>query len=187
MGSIRLLLILLCAWGTSGCYVVSLFGITHAQSMVFDESLLGRWKNAEDETELVIERDEWKSYAITWHDRSGDQQFTGRLTTIANAQYLDATVRAGKDPGPTVLPIHIVGRIGHSEGALSIEVLRYEWFLERVGRASLGNLSAVVDERDVVVVTSPRARWRAWLGTHNVLPDLFEEPMRFVRMTEVSK
>ena len=181
------LLVLACACLSSGCYVANLSGIADASNSVLDEILVGRWQNTEDEVEVVVARDEWQSYAVTWRDRSNEQQFTGRLTAIGGRRFIDLTPRSGTDAGPVLLPVHVTCRLTVTDGALVVEVMNYEWFTRRLGRRQLVGLTAVIDDRGTVLVTSTTAQWRKWLLAHATSTEVFEEAWTLTRIPEVSK
>ena len=53
---------LLCAAAiSSGCLVLALQPAYDAESVVFDEALVGQWENADDGARATIERGEWRS------------------------------------------------------------------------------------------------------------------------------
>jgi hypothetical protein len=185
MRVLRLLIVLACASVTSGCYVVSVAGLGDAAA-TFDESLLGRWRNVEDDVDLVLERDEWSTYGVTLRDRTGSQRFTGRLATIGGARYFDLTIHAGTDPGPALLPVHIIGRITLRDGSLLVELLDYDWFRGRLKRGSL-TIPALLDARDTVLIAASRAQLARWLSAHASSPALFSEAMTLAREPESSK
>jgi hypothetical protein len=53
--------LLAAALSSNGCLVLALQPAYDDRSVVFDESLLGRWENKDDQTQLTIERGEWRS------------------------------------------------------------------------------------------------------------------------------
>lgn len=180
MRAIRILLVLLSACLTTGCYVVSVSGLADTASSAFDESLLGQWKSAEDGVELVIARDEWRSYAVTMRDRSGEQRFTARLVTIGNSRYVDLTIQNGLETNPAVLPVHIVGRVSQKDDTLEVELLDYDWFRGRHSRGSL-TTPAVVDERDTILLTGTRSQLRKWLAANASSSRIFAEALVLTR------
>lgn len=176
MRALRILLVLLSACATTGCYVVSVSGLADTASSTVDERLLGRWKSAEDEVELVIARDEWRSYAVTMRDRTGEQRFTARLHTIGEVEYFDLTIQNGTETNPALLPIHILGRVKHEDTTLQVELLDYDWFRGRMARGSL-TTPAVVDERDTILLTGTRTQLRRWLAANGAAPKFFAEAL----------
>ena len=93
---------------SSGCLVVTLQPAYDDQSLVFEEALLGQWENAEDGTRATIERGEWRSYKITFVDRTATRVFQGNLTKIGASTFLDLTEMRGADPGPPLVPVHTI-------------------------------------------------------------------------------
>lgn len=180
MRALRVLLVVLSACATTGCYVVSVSGLADTASSTFDESLLGHWTSREDDVDLLVERDEWRTYAITMRDRTGEQHFTGRLAVIGGARYVDLTIQHGTEASPALLPVHIIGRVTHHESTLRIDLLDYDWFRGRVSRGSL-TTPAVLDERDSLLLTAPRAQLRRWLAANAATPALFAEVLVLTR------
>lgn len=176
MRGLHLLAIVAAAWLTSGCYVVSVHGIADPSAVVFDDALLGQWKNADgdqDPQELLVERDEWRTYAVTLTDRSGEpQRFTVRLVKIGQAQYFDATIHGGTEPGPALLPVHIFGRVAVREGRLELGTPDYDWFSGRLERGGL-TIPALRTERDTVLVSAAPRQLRRWLAANAAAP-MFE-------------
>lgn len=176
MRGLRLLVLVAAAWLSSGCYVVSVHGITDPEAIVFDEALLGQWKSAEgdqDPQELLIERDEWRTYVVTLKDRSGEaQRFTVRLVKIGSAQFFDATIHGGTEPGPALLPVHVFGRVSVRDGRLELETPDYDWFSGRLGRGAL-TIPALRTERDTILITAAPKQLRRWLAANGAGP-MFE-------------
>ena len=86
MRVLLVLLVVVCAGSTSGCYVASISGLTDASSTIFDENLLGSWRDAEDEVGLDVTRDEWRTYAIIYRDDTSEYRGTARLTMLGRRQ-----------------------------------------------------------------------------------------------------
>jgi hypothetical protein len=159
----------------AGCYVASLSPLCDVSTQAFDEALLGRWQSEEDRIELQVERDEWGSYAVTWRDPGGEQRFTVRTTAIGSIRLFDATVPVGVDPGPALLPVHILGRIGLDGETLTLELVDYDWIAARDRRGALDGLAVTFADREVALLVSPPDRLRAWFGRHAAAPGLFAE------------
>jgi hypothetical protein len=186
MRFLKLLLLFAATCSASGCYVVSVTGLADTSSSVFDETLLGRWRNAEDELEVSIERAEWRSYDVKLRDRTGEQRFTARLTLIGETQFFDLAPHAGTDPGVSLLPVHILGRVAQRDGALAVDLLDYDWFTGRLARGSL-TTSALLDDREVLLLTAGRPQLRRWLAAHVASPAMFTEFTTLTRESEMSK
>jgi hypothetical protein len=169
-----IVLVLVAASGTAGCYVATIAGLAESASAGFEEALLGTWESDEDDIELVLTRDEWQSYGVAFRDRAGEQRFTGRLTNIAGMQMFELTLHTGLETSPVLLPVHIVGRLTLKADTLVVELLDYDFFRERIGRASF-KLPAVLDDRETVIVTASRTQFRRWLETNAAGAGLFSE------------
>jgi hypothetical protein len=180
---LRVLLVLLVAWSTAGCYVASVAGLADSFAPVFDEALVGRWRSAEDDIGLELARDEWRTYAVTLNDRTGEQRFTGRLVAVAGVHLFDLTIHAGTESDPVLLPVHIIGRVAVSDGTLVVELLDYEWFRNRMKRGGL-TLPVAVDDRETVLITASRDRLRRWFTANAGTPGLFSEIFTLQREEE---
>jgi hypothetical protein len=158
---------------------VSLQPVYDAPSVVFDESLIGRWANAADETSATIERGEWRSYKIAYTDRFATLNFHGNLTTIGTSAFLDLTQVRGADAGPYLIPVHGVFRVLIAGDTSTVTPLDYGWFTRATSRATIRGLTAAVDDRRNVVVTSSTLDLRRWLAR---APDAaFSAAMTFTR------
>ena len=148
----------------SGCLVVTLQPAYDDQSLIFEETLLGQWENAEDSTRATIERGQWRSYKITFVDRTGTRVFQGNLAKIGAATFLDLTELRGADPGPLLVPVHTVARLSVKADELEVALLDYEWFTRAMSRKTLGRLSTAVDDRRNAVITATTGEIKRWLA-----------------------
>jgi hypothetical protein len=164
---------------SSGCLVLALQPAYDAESVVFDEALIGEWENADDGTSATIERGEWRAYKVTYADRFSKRPFQGNLTRIGSATYLDLTEMRGVDPGPFLVPVHGVLQVSVSGDALTAAMLDYNWFMRAMARKSLGRFATAVDDRRNAVMTSPTEELRRWLL--RAPPEAFSAPMTFIR------
>jgi hypothetical protein len=183
MRALRVLLVLVCACSAAGCYVASLTSLSDAASTTFDEALLGRWNNAEDDSHLELTRDEWSTYAVLYRDSMGEQRWTGRLTPIGTKRFFDITMAAGNESSPVLLPVHIIGRVALQDDRLDVEILSYEWFRGRLRRGTL-TTTAVLDDRETILLTAPRDRLRRWLEVNAGVGPLFADAMTFTKERE---
>lgn len=132
-------------------------------SVAYDEALLGQWENADDQTSVMIERAQWRSYRITITDRSSMHTFQGNLTRIGSSTFMDVTEVRGNDLGPYLVPVHGIIRVKADGDTLTGSDLRYDWFLQAMPRKTLGRLAAAMDDRRNVILSSTTAELRAWL------------------------
>jgi hypothetical protein len=184
LGSFLCVLRVLCGYAllaaaSSGCLVVTLQPAYDDQSLIFDEALLGQWENAEDGTRATIERGEWRSYKITFVDRTATRVFQGNLTKIGASRFLDLTEMRGADPGPLLVPVHGIARVTVRDAALDVALLDYDWFTRAISRKSLGRLSTAADDRRNVVITATTGEVKRWLA--RTPADAFAAPATFTR------
>ena len=155
---------LLAALASSGCLVVSLQPAYDAASVVFDESLVGRWENAADETSATIERGEWRSYKVAYTDRFTTLTFHGNLTQTAAWTLLDLTQVRGADAGPYLVPVHGLFRVAIAGDTLTVAPLDYNWFTRALADRKLAGLAAAFDDRRNVAIASSTPELRRWLA-----------------------
>ncbi len=163
----------------SGCLVVTLQPAYDDQSLVFEEALLGQWENGEDGTRATIERGEWRSYKITFVDRTATRVFQGNLTKIGASTFLDLTEMRGADPGPLLVPVHTVARVAVKDNELDAALLDYDWFMRAMSRKTLGRLSTAIDDRRNAVITATTGELKRWLA--QTPPGAFAAPATFTR------
>ena len=164
---------------SSGCLVVTLQPAYDDQSVTFNEALLGQWENAEDGTRATIERGEWRSYKITFVDRTTTRVFQGNLTKIGASQFLDLTEMRGADPGPFLVPVHGLAKIALKGDTLDVALADYDWFMRAIARKTLGRLSTAIDDRRNAVMTATTVEMRRWLA--QAPPGAFSAPATFTR------
>jgi hypothetical protein len=151
------------AFASSGCLVISLQPAYDADSVVFDEALVGQWQNADDQLLLTVERGEWRSYKITYTDRSSSRILNGNITRIGEQQFVDVTEMRGADPGPYLLPVHGIFRMNVERDTLAVTPLDYDWFMAAIKEKRRDVPSVAIDDRKNVVMTSPTVELRRWL------------------------
>jgi hypothetical protein len=164
---------------SSGCLVVSLQPAYDDQSVVFDEALLGQWENAEDGERATIERGEWRSYRITYVDRTATRTFHGNLTKVGMTLLLDVTEVRGTDPGPLLVPVHCLVRVAVAGDTLTAARLDYDRFMRARTQKTMGFPSSAIDDRRNAVITVPTSDLRRWLL--KIPADAFAAPATFTR------
>ena len=80
----------------------------------------------------AIERGEWRSYKITYAERSTTRTFQANLAKIGTVSFLDLTEMRGADPGPFLVPVHGVLRISVDGDRLTASLLDYPWFMRAI-------------------------------------------------------
>jgi len=160
----RVAALVVLASASSACLVTTLHPAYDDGSRIFDERLIGQWENGEDRTSATIERAEWRSYKVTYIDRSTTTTFHGNLTRVGEALFLDLTQSHGVDAGPYLLPVHGVYRIAFSGDALSVAGLDYVWFSRTLTAKKLARLAATLDGRRNVLLAATTGELRAWLA-----------------------
>jgi hypothetical protein len=177
--SIALSALLLASTLSAGCLILALQPAYDAESVAFDEALVGEWENTDDGSKATVERGEWRSYNISYAERSATRTFQGNLTKIGTLSFLDLTEMRGADPGPFLVPVHGVLRISVDGDRLTASLLDYPWFMRAMTQKTLRGISVAVDDRRNIVMTDPTGDIRRWLARS---PDeAFSAPMTFSR------
>lgn len=174
--------VLAAAVGSNACLVLSLQPVYDDASVVFDESLLGKWENLDDQTQLTVERGEWRSYRIVFTERGTSRTLNGNLTRLGDApgaRYVDVTEKRGADPGPYLLPVHGIFRITSEGDELRAAPMDLNWFTRAAAGKRRGIPALAIDDRRNVVIASPTAEVRAWLARAPAAA--FGTPMTFTR------
>jgi hypothetical protein len=182
---VRFAAVVLAAFASSGCLVLSLQPAYDDKSIVFEESLLGSWSSSEDQVQATIERGEWRSYKITYTDHSATRTFQGNLTKIGAAQLIDLTESRGADPGPYLVPVHAVYRLEIKGDTLTAAPLDYGWFTRAMQQKLLSRLTVSFDDRRNTVIASSTPELRRWLAKPPA--DVFAAPMTFERVAQAFK
>jgi hypothetical protein len=179
MRSIALSALLLASTLSAGCLILALQPVYDAESVAFDEALIGEWENTDDGSRATLERGEWRSYKITYAERSSTRAFQSNLTKIGTVSFLDLTEMRGDDPGPFLVPVHGLLRITVEGDRLTASLLDYPWFMRAMTEKTLRGISVAVDDRRNLVITDRTRDIRRWLA--RVPEDAFSAPMTFAR------
>ena len=168
---------------SSGCLVLTLHPAYDDRTVVWDEGLLGEWRDEEDNIQATVERSEWRSYRIRFARPSETADFTGHLTAIGDQYFLDLMPERGVDYGPVLVPAHLILRVtragdGWEVAGLDYEALRRDAAAER----HVGGGSSALDQRHNVLLTASTPELRQWLraGAARV----FGAPVVFERVSK---
>lgn len=151
------------------------------ESIAWDEGLLGRWRDAEDNVEVTIERGEWRSYRVHYKHPIEEADFTGRLTIIGDAHFLDLMPARGLDYGAVLIPAHLVVRLSCERDTCEVWGLDYDALRAAIKAGRLARLPATFDQRQNVVLTGSTDGLRTWLRARTEKD--FDAPVTFERMT----
>ena len=165
-----------------GCLVLSLNPVYTDDSLTWDPDLLGKWHDADDNVRVDIDRGEWRSYRIHYEHPIEKGDLTGYLTAVGDERYLDVMPVRGMDRGSFVVPVHAILRVRLKGDTLEVAPLSYDWFVDRV-RASrdAGGLALTRDQKENVLILSPPAKLRAWVGAQPHDGPMFGAAATFTR------
>jgi hypothetical protein len=155
-------LLCLAGLGASGCLVASLHPIYDDESIVFDEALVGTWENRESEVSAVLSRGEWRSYHVAYTDRFGTTRFTGHLTTIGTARFLNIRPEDGLERPAFLIATNGILQVAIDGDRLRVREPEYGVVLQRLNAGALG-IDAATDLKQNILLTATSAKVRAWL------------------------
>ncbi len=155
-------LLLTMALVSPGCLVSSLQPIYVDDAIVFDESLLGRWENRETEISVELTRAQWRSYHVAYTDRFGTTRFTGHVTNIGAARFLNLRPEDGLERPAFLVATNGFLQIETTASGVRVREPDYAALLERVQAGTAGT-PAATDLKKNIVLTAPSARLRSWL------------------------
>jgi hypothetical protein len=147
---------------SSGCLVGSLQPLYDDESILFDEALVGTWENRESEVTVVVGRGEWRSYEVAYTDRFGTTKFTGHLTSIGTARFLNIRPENGVERAAFLVAINGLLQIEIEAARVRVREPEYGMVLTRLKAKKLG-VDAGIDLKQNVVITESTAKLRPWL------------------------
>jgi len=153
--------------GAPGCLVLSLHPAYDNDWIAWDPAFVGQWKDSDDNATLRVEAAEWRSYKLHYEHPSEKGDLTGYLTIVGDDRYLDVMPVRGEDRGSFVIPVHMIMKLTIEGETLTLAPLSYDALADRLraGRGAPPGLSAVMDQKQNVLITSATARLRSWLRT----------------------
>lgn len=177
---IRLASLVLAVLLSQGCLVLSLQPAYDDKSVAWDEGLVGRWRDAEDNVEVMIEAGEWRSYRVHYKHPVEEADFTAHLTIVDDTHFLDLMPARGLDYGAVLVPAHLVVKIVRDGDRCRVWSLDYDRLRAAVKAQRAGNAGATFDARQNVIVTRPTDALRAWLRSRT--DEDFDAPATFERI-----
>ncbi len=167
---------------TSGCLVLGLDRFYDEPAIIFDERLLGSWKDDDDNVTAVIERSEWRSYKIKFTHPIETGTLTGYLFKEGTSTYLDLTPVRGQDGGSFVMPGHALVRVTIAADEMTVAPLAHEWFMRALAAKTLpASLQGFRSEREQIILAAPRAALRRWLESRTADDPAFGAAATFKR------
>jgi hypothetical protein len=148
---------------SSGCLVVSLHPSYDDESIAWEPSLVGTWRDADDKMSLMIDLAEWRSYRVHYEHPSEKGDLTGYLTIVGDQRYLDVLPLRGQDYGSFLLPAHGLLRLDLDGDRLVLTPLSYDEFADRLRGGRPTGIAAIFDQKQNALLTAPTARLRSWL------------------------
>jgi hypothetical protein len=168
----------------SGCLVVSLQPVYDEQHVVYEEGLIGTWKEADGNATLVATRGAWNAYELAYTDGLDTTRVSGFLTRIGQSVLLDVTTAAGVEEPPVTVQAHWVFLVELRGDTLTLRGMDFDWFKAHAGEKSLAALGIVPDVDGNRVMTASTAALRAWLTQHAADTAIWDEPMGFTRQKQ---
>ncbi len=176
----RLLLLVFVVLSAPGCLVVALDRFYEDSSIVFDESQLGTWKDADDSLTVTIERSDWRAYRLHYVHTTETRVLSGYLFKVGEQRYLDLSPLRGEDPGMFLLPAHTILRVTIGAGEVTVAPLDFDWFSSAFSKQALpADLRAARGERSQVVLAAERAVLVKWLAARTAKDPAFGDAVTF--------
>ena len=147
---------------SAGCLVASLHPVYDDESILFDEALVGTWQNRESEITVVVGRGEWRSYNVAYTDRFGTTKFTGYLTTVGTARFLNIRPEDGLERPAFLLATNGILQVEIEAARVRVREPEYGTVLVRLNAGKLG-VDAAIDLKQNIVITVSTAKLRSWL------------------------
>jgi hypothetical protein len=173
--------VLLAAFASAGCLVLTLQPIYDEPTIEFDEKLLGTWEDAEDSSSAVFARGTWKSYEVSYAGRGTAMRLTAYATRIGDSRCLDLAPEHGAGAMPLLVPAHAFCRFQLLGDTLTATPLEYDWSVRAVDQGTSRKLRFAIDGRNNLLLTSPTSVLREWILTTLKAAGAYGEPMTFVR------
>jgi hypothetical protein len=166
---------------SQGCLVLSLQPAYTDEAIAWDEGLLGRWRDAEDDVEVTIERGEWRSYRVHYKHPIEEADYTAWLTVIGDTHFLDLMPARGLDYGAVLIPSHLVLRISRDGDRWLVSSIDYDRLRASIKAGRAATLAgAAFDQRQNIVLTASSAALRDWLRART--DEDFDAPTSFERI-----
>jgi hypothetical protein len=176
----RLLLLAFVATCAPGCLVVALDRFYEEASIVFDERLLGTWKDTDDSLTVTIERSDWRAYRLHYVHTTETRVLSAYLFRVGDTHYLDLSPLRGEDPGLFLLPAHTILRVTIGAGEVTAAPLDFDWFSAAFSKQSLpADLRAARGERSQVVLAAERVVLVKWLAARTAKDPAFGDAVTF--------
>ena len=178
----RLAALVLASTTASGCLVVALDRFYEDTAIVFDERLIGTWKDADDNLTVTIERSDWRAYRLQYVHTTDTRVLSAYLFKVRETFYLDVSPLRGEDPGMFLLPAHTIVRLTIGDGEITASPLDFDWFSAALTRQALpADLRAARSERSQLVLAAERAVLVRWLAGRTDKDPAFGDPAVFKR------
>jgi hypothetical protein len=174
-----LLLVPLC-----GCLVVSLQPVYDDQHVVFEEGLLGTWKDADGKATLVVTRGAWNTYELTYSEGPDPMRVSGHLTRVGQSLLLDVTTATGVDEPPVTIQAHWIFLADLRGDSLTLRLMDFDWFKAHAGDKALAPLGLVPDVDGNRVMTASTPVLREWFARHVTDAAIWDEAAALTRQKQ---
>jgi hypothetical protein len=173
--------LLVVALSNCGCLVSSLQPVYDKGAIRYDPALVGTWEDEDRRFSVAVASGPWQSYRVTVTAQSRETALVGYEFVLGRSRFVDLTPEHGLEAGPVVVPTHAVARFSVSGDRLELRPLDYDWFRAGIEKSALENLSAVLDERENVLVTAAADGLRSWIAANHARDGVLGPPLVFRR------
>ena len=185
--SVVLLLALMLLLVAPACLVRSVEPWLKADSLTFEEDLLGGWVGKADDgggdVAMTFLRAEGPgAYVVQYAGKDGQGTFTARLGKFGSDYYLDFRPKEGAPgvDGLLLFPMHSVARLELGPDSLVVHILNYDAVKEAAKTGRLETLRCVWDDNELVLAATSEELQRFLLGLGRE-SKLFAPAMRLSR------
>ena len=178
------LLFLTVAFLAGGCIVTSLHPLYTQDDIIFDESLVGSWRQKNDNTTWMFKKTENNRYQLFVFDEDGSGEFEACLMRLEEYLFLDLTPA---EPENTPLndfyflhlvPTHSFMKVELDENTLILGFISLNWFEDLSMKKKDIGVKYEVRDDDMILMTAPTEELKQFVLTNAEKEGFFEfEPL----------
>jgi hypothetical protein len=178
-----------------GCLVTSVYPLGNEDEIIFDENLLGTWKEGGDLWVFTKGEDRlYKLYIAVDDDNDTMEEFNAALFKLGDILFLDIFPDRLDSENIFIdvlmLPVHTFVRCNLDGNELRLGFNDPEWFGDRIDDNIEIGIDYVVTEDDVITLTAPTEMLQQFYLENADRPgffDLDDEPLYRIENVEIKK
>jgi hypothetical protein len=168
-----------------GCIVRSVHSWVKAESITFEDDLLGGWTGSDGKGEpvaMTFIRGSDNNYIVQYADKDSHGIFEGKLAKFGADFYMDFRPKEpaqGVD-GMLLFPTHTAARLEIGPSQLTVRPLNYAEMKSAAQLDRLGDLKYVWEDNELLITSSTPDLQRFLLGL-GIDSKLYSEPIKLAR------